>query len=707
MKGQELMSLTLEDLIPGGESTHLFQPEDIDGLQWWGEQCIYTENSDSLFLLNPKNGEKSLLFTFDSLNDLLEKKGLNKVYRPNRLSFPDGKKYEVYVNSPGKGYALVDLAEWKVRQFIPIPSAGENVDFNNLSRTVAYTKGNNLFVSTADKPDKAITDEPDGIVCGQSVHRDEFGITKGTFWSPDGKKLAFYRMDESMVSAYPLVNTDVRCAEVDFIRYPMAGMTSHQVTVGIYNTADEKVLFLQTGDPTDRYFTNITWSPDGSKIYLIELNRDQNKADLVRYDASTGNREGVIYEETHPKYVHPTQPIHFLPWDEELFLLRSQRDGYNHLYLYHTKGKFIRQLTQGEWIVRDVIGFDSEKKEVLITSNELSPLQNNLFRISLSNGKRSFMGTKKEGWQSAIPSPSGRYCIQTYSAHQTPREIDIIDGYGGNNIHLLSARNPYEGYRMPSFEAGTIKAADGKTDLYYRLLKPADFDPQKKYPVVIYVYGGPQIRLINDTWLYGTRGWDIYMANRGYLVFTLDNRGSSDRGFEFESCTFRHLGIEECKDQMKGVEYLKSLPYTDNTRIGVCGWSYGGYMTASLMLRYPDVFKAGVAGGAVTDWQYYEVMYGERYMDSPQENPDGYAECDLKNLAGQLKGRLLMIHDSNDPVVVPQHYLTFLKACVEARTYPDAFVYPGHGHNVLGRDRMHLYEKITRYFEEHLKYTHY
>ena len=250
-------------------------------------------------------------------------------------------------------------------------------------------------------------------------------------------------------------------------------------------------------------------------------------------------------------------------------------------------------------------------------------------------------------------------------------------------------------------EPWNFTASDG-TVITGKMCLPPNFDPNKKYPAIVYVYGGPHAQMITNSWMNDARGWDIYMANKGYIMFTLDNRGSSNRGLEFENVTFRHLGIEEGKDQVKGVDYLKSLPYIDSNRIGVHGWSFGGHMTTALMLRYPEIFKVGVAGGPVIDWKYYEIMYGERYMDTPQTNPEGYEQCDLKNLAGQLKGHLLIIHDDHDDTCVPQHTLSFMKACVDARTYPDLFIYPGHKHNVLGRDRVHLHEKITRYFEDYL-----
>ena len=582
--------------------------------------------------------------------------------------------------------------------------------------------------------EQAITDEPEGIVCGQSVHRNEFGISKGTFWSPKGTLLAFYRMDESMVTQYPLVDITARVGEVNNIRYPMAGMTSHKVQVGIYNPANGRTVYLNTGDPTDRYFTNISWSPDERSLFLIELNRDQNHAKLCQYDAQTGKLMQVLIEERHPKYVEPQQPIVFLPWDSNKFIYQSQRDGYNHLYLYDLerlhaiqpqeltkeeaeklwntikkagKGKTPTrvagvQLTSGPWLVQSILGFNAKKKEVIIAATKESPLQSNLYKVNIANGKLTPIDNG-QGVHNAQLSTSGTYLLDNWSAPDVPRAINIASTANGKEtVRLLTAANPFEGFKMPSVETGTLKAADGKTDLYYRLIKPADFDPTKKYPAIVYVYGGPHAQLIVNNWNYAARGWDLYMANKGYILFTVDNRGSSNRGLEFENCTFRHLGIEEGKDQVKGVEFLQSLPYVDGNRIGVHGWSFGGHMTTALMLRYPDLFKVGVAGGPVIDWGYYEVMYGERYMDTPQTNPEGYKQCNLKNLAPNLKGHLMIIHDDHDDTCVPQHTLSFMKACVDARTYPDLFIYPGHKHNVLGRDRVHLHEKITRYFEDYL-----
>ena len=713
LMAQELKMPTLDDLLPGGETYHY--AENLYGLQWWGDVLVKPE-IDRVVTVDLRNGKETLLAEIDDISDILKKDGIDTnlpSLQNVQLLWPGESK--ILVRTRTSYYVL----DWKNKTVVAkqeMPRGAANADFNNNSCNLAYTINNNLYVNG-----KQLTDEPEGIVVGQSVHRNEFGINKGTFWSPKGNLLAFYNMDESMVTEYPLVNIDARVGELNPVRYPMAGMTSHKVKIGIYDVNTDKTIYLDAGDPTDRYFTNISWAPDEKSIWLIELNRDQNHAKLCQYDVKTGKLMGVFYEEENPKYVEPENPIVFLPWDPSKFIYQSERDGFNHLYLMDTQTSVYSekhsvgnssykesfkttQLTKGNWLVQGILGFNEAKKEIIYSSTEVSPLQTNIYKVNVKNGTKTTLNDT-EGVHRAQISASGTYLIDNYSTPTVARKIDVYNTTGkglAKAINLLTAEDPLKGFLLPQIETGTIKASDGKTELYYRVCKPADFDATKKYPAIVYVYGGPHAQMIHNGLRYDARGWDLYMANKGYIMFTLDNRGSDNRGFEFESTTFRHLGVEESKDQVKGVEFLKSLPYVDANRIGVHGWSFGGHMTTSLMLRYPEIYKVGVAGGPVIDWAFYEVMYGERYMDTPQANPDGYKETNLRNLAGNLKGHLLMIHDYQDETCVPQHTLSFIKACVDARTYPDLFIYPGHPHNVSGRDRIHLHEKITRYFEDNL-----
>ena len=701
---------TLEDLNFGGRNYHSLRPQNMF-LTWWGDQLVQTD-VEECYTIDVKTGKKKLLFTLDQINEWAGCDGeQTQVRHLTNVSFPYPDKSVVAVGNR-RAFVLVDF---KAKQLVWQDSiSGQDAnDWNAKSRATAFVEKNQLFVVDADgNKQQLTTDGSREIVYGKSVHRDEFGISKGTFWSPDGQRLGFDRMDQSMVTDYPLVDIDPRIAELQPDKYPMAGTNTHVVTIGVYDLKTQKTVYLKTPSvdvaPTALeqtcYFTNIAWSPDSKTIYMFELNRDQNDCILVSYDATTGKCLDRLYRETSSKYVEPMEPIRFLPWDNSQFILQSRKDGYNHLYLYNVEGEQVKQLTSGSWEVMQVLGFNRKEKSIILAANKEHPLHRRLYSVSLSNGKMTMLETV-DGVHRAQLSPSGNFLIDTYSTPTRPRVIDVVDVTKKTPrcVNLLEADDPWAGYEQPIFECGSIKAADGVTDLYYRMVKPYNFNPEKKYPTVVYVYGGPHAHNVEASWHWASRTWETYMAQKGYIVFILDNRGSEHRGRDFEQATFRQLGQVEMQDQMKGVDFLKSLPYVDMDRLGVHGWSFGGFMTISLMLNYPDVFKVGVAGGPVIDWKWYEVMYGERYMDTPQQNPEGYEKTSLINKAKNLKGKLQVIIGGNDPTVVPQHALSFLKACIEAETQPDFFIYPGEGHNMAGHASVHLHERITQYFEDYLK----
>ena len=698
---------TLEDLNYGGTNYRNLQPQNL-WLTWWGDQLIETD-VEECSVIDAKTGKKTTLFTLEQINDWAKSDDQKYVRHLMNATFPYPDKPIVQVGNR-KAVILVDFKDKKIVWQDSI-SGQEAYDWNPISRATAYVDDHQLFVVDGQgKKHQLSTDGSREIVYGQSVHRNEFGIEKGTFWSPDGQRLAFYRMDQSMVADYPQVDIDTRIASYEPDKYPTAGETSHQVTVGVYDITTNKTIFLNTpiiqnnqnNQDTPVYFTNIAWSPDSKTIYMFELNRDQNDCRLVSYDAITGEKKAERYRETSEKYVEPMHPIQFLPWDDNLFILQSQRDGYNHLYLYNIKGELVKQLTSGTFVVQEVLGFNKKDKSIIISSNEANSIQHNTYAVDIKTGKRTLLDNGK-GSHHGVLSESGLYFYDKYSEPDVPRNIDVVEVKTAKAQRLLTAEDPWKGYQQPIFECGTIKAADGKTDLYYRMVKPHDFDATKKYPTVIYVYGGPHAHNVEAAWHWYSRSWETYMAQKGYIVFILDNRGSENRGRDFEQVTFRQLGQIEMQDQMKGVDYLRSLPYIDMDRLGVHGWSFGGFMTISLMTNYPDVFKVGVAGGPVIDWKWYEVMYGERYMDTPQTNPEGYEKTSLIAKAKNLKGKLQIITGYNDDTVIPQHCLSFLKACIEAGTQPDFFVYPGEPHNMRGHASVHLHERITQYFEDYLK----
>ena len=692
---------TLEDLNFGGKNYANLRPQNM-WLTWWGEKLIQTD-VEECYTIDTRTGKKSLLFTLEDINKMAGSNDESYVRHLMNARFPYPDKPIVALGNK-KAFILLDF-ETKNIVWQDSISGQEANDWNSVSRATAYVEDNQLYVVDGEgKKHQLSADGSRDIVYGQSVHRNEFGIRKGTFWSPKGNRLAFYRMDQSMVTDYPQVDIFPRSASYEPDKYPMAGMTSHKVTVGVYDVKADKTIYLQAGDPTDRYFTNIAWSPDEKTIYMFELNRKQNDCRLVSYDAESGEKIAELYHETSDKYVEPQNPIQFLPWDETKFIMQSQKDGYNHLYLFDVSGKELKQITSGKWVVLNVVGFNTKTKSILILSNETHPMNSNLYTVNIKNGKRRLMGKGIGVVQSAQPSTSGQMVALKLSSYNHPRFIDIINTNGmGKVTDLLDAEDPWKEYQQPIYESGSIKAADGTTDLYFRMVKPHNFDPNKKYPTVVYVYGGPHAHNVDASWHYASRSWETYMAQKGYIVFILDNRGSENRGRDFEQATFHQLGQIEMQDQMTGVEYLKKQPYVDMNRLGVHGWSFGGFMTISLMTNYPDIFKVGVAGGPVIDWKWYEVMYGERYMGTPQGNPDGYAKTSLIDKAKNLKGKLQIITGYNDNTVVPQHCLSFLDACIKAGTQPDFFAYPGEEHNMRGHASVHLHERITQYFEDYLK----
>ena len=574
------------------------------------------------------------------------------------------------------------------------------------------TKGKSLYIAKAEGDTVLVAEsENSQITYGQVVSRNEFGIDGGTFWSPSRDKLAFYRKDESKVTTFPLLDITSRTGSLVEIKYPMAGMGSENVQLGVYDLATAQTVYVKADEfGYDRYLTNITWSPDGTKIFIQVLDRSQKHLKLNMYDAATGDFIKTILTEDNEKYVEPQDPIWFIKGSNDLFIYRTDnRDGYRNLYLCDTEGN-IRRLTETD---ADVAYIANDGKYVWYTSAEVSPVENHLFRIGiklpssikgLSKVKfsKAEQLTKAEGWHSITMSPDLTEYVDMWSNVTTPRVTDLCSSDGKLIKNLLTSEDPTLDYAYTEICLGTVKSADGLHDNYYRMIKPLNFDPSKKYPTIVYVYGGPHSQMVTNTYLANLRRWEMHMAQRGYLVYVQDNRGTSNRGAAFEKAIHGQCGQAEMADQMEGVKMLMSLPYVDKDRIGVHGWSYGGFMTISLITNYPDIFKVAVAGGPVIDWKWYEVMYGERYMDNPEVNPEGYAKTSLINKAKDLKGKLLICQGAIDPVVVWEHSLSFVRECVKNNVQVDYFPYPCAEHNVMGKDRIHLNDKITMYFEDYL-----
>ncbi|MBO5276507.1 MAG: DPP IV N-terminal domain-containing protein, partial [Alistipes sp.] len=615
--------LSIEDVVLNRDLTPKSYP-----VRWVGASDSYaTVEQNALIAYDARTAKKRTLITVEELNQLL---ATNFKTMPAYSFEEDGSLVVTAHNQR----TVIDLKTKQITSRSQIPTGGENLTRQSgKGGLYAYTKKNNLYLFDGQKEIAVTSYDDPNIVCGQTVSRNEFGISGGIFFSPDATKLAFYRKDESHVTDFPLLDIQTRTGELKSIKYPMNGMASEHVSLGVYDIATGKTIYLNVTDfDEERYLTNITWSPDSQRIYIQVLDRAQHNVHLNSYSASTGQMLKQILTEHNDRWVEPQHPLVFLESDPTRFIYATDnRDGYWNLYLCNDEGQ-IERLTKTDASVAYVA---QDAKHVYYTSAEVSPIDNHLFRVEIATGKQTRL-TKAEGWHTVAVSKSGRYFLDTYSSLHVPRVVEL----GRTDLkparELFRAEDPTADYNYSEITIGTVKSADGKYDNYYRLIKPLDFDPTKKYPVILYVYGGPHSQMVQNTYLAQLRRWEMYMAQRGYVVFVMDNRGTSNRGAEFEKAINRQCGQAEMADQMEGMKWLMSHEWVDKDRIGVHGWSYGGFMTISLITNYPDVFKVGVAGGPVIDWKWYEIMYGERYMDNTQNNPEGFELTSLINKATNL-----------------------------------------------------------------------
>ena len=688
--------LTLEDAILKGRTE--LAPQNIAGLQWiagGSELCFQSEDGKAFIRRSPVGKKRDERI---SLAQIKAASGLELTRLP-RINWTSDQSF--YFQHKGAFYSY-NTSSKKSAKVLELPPNAANVDYWADKNQAAYTVDHNLYIMSGQGESVPVVNVGNSnIVSGQAIARFEFGIVKGTFWSPKGNALAFYQKDESAVADYPLLDISTAPGKLQTTKYPMAGQKSETASVGVFHLATQRLVYLKVDGPRDQYLTNLGWGPNEEFIYLAVLNRDQNHLWLNQYNAKTGELMKTLFEEQHPKYVEPENPVWFIPGKTDEFIWYSERDGFNHLYHYNTQGELLGQLTKGKWVVTGILGLSNSGKNLLVTGTDESGLNRYAYGVDLDNGEAKRL-SESSGIHRYQLSDDGIHLIDAYSSLRSPRVIDIITTRGDKVVNLLAATNPLRDYKVGTTELIELKADNG-VPLHARLIKPSDFEERKRYPVLIYVYGGPHAQMVSNSWMGQAPLWMNYFAEKGYLVFTLDNRGSANRGFEFENTIHRRLGEIETRDQMMGIEYLKGLSYVDANRIAVHGWSYGGFMATSMMLRQPGVFKAAVAGGPVVDWKYYEVMYGERYMDRPEENPDGYQKSSLLNYVKNLQGDLLIIHGTVDDIVVMQHSLDLIRHFVDEGIQVDFFPYPMHPHNVRGKDRVHLMTKVLDYVEESLE----
>jgi len=689
--------LTLKDAVLGQYRT--YGPDRMHGFQWipnTDSYSFFSKNYQTLYKSSVKGTKDQEWFTIQSVNKAMGSE-LSSFFglewkNENEFFINDGSKYYLFNTASNSGKLLHGLDQ----------EAG-NTLFHAKTANVAFTKENNVYINTGDGLKLIVTDNEDkNIVSGQAIARSEFGITGGLFWSPNGQHLAFYQKDETDVHNYPLVDINATPGELMSIKYPMAGQKSEKPKIGIYHIATKQTVFISPKGAIDDYLTNLTFTPDNNYVIIAEVNRDQNHMWLNVYDVKTGAFLKTLFEEKNDKWIEPEHVAFFPSEKSNNFIWISETDGFNNLYYYDFNGKLIKKLTQNKFVTKEILASKNDGKIIYFAATGPNGMNTLVYSVDLS-GKQNLI-TKVDGTHEFSVSTDGKFIYDAYSNHTTPHKSDVYSSTGKLLKPLINSTEKLNDAIIGTSEIVTLTGKDGST-LYSRLIKPSNFDPTKKYPVLVYVYGGPHAQLVTNSWLDGANLWMYWMAEQGYLVYTLDGRGSAERGFAFESQVHRQLGTVEMEDQMTGVEYLKSLPYVDGNRLAIHGWSFGGFMTTSMMLRNPDVFQVGVAGGPVTDWKYYEIMYGERYMDRPEQNEKGYEQASLLNHAANLKGELLLIHGTVDDVVVMQHNLALVKKFVDLGIQMDFFPYPMHKHNVGGKDRVHLMEKVLTYILENNQST--
>lgn len=683
--------ISIEDAVLKQNST--FRPSAVSQLQWLPvmEFISYADNNE-LIIEDGKGKAKTVI----SISQLNSSTGSSLKNIPAITWIDDN---EFYFEQAGKLYRYNWIKKtgntWmSVADF-------ENMKLHEKSGHVAYTIKNNVWVNVNGKG-RQITNLDSGIVAGTAIARSEFGITEGLFWSTDGSKLAFYQKDERQVTDYPLIDFTTLPANPNLIKYPMAGSRGELASAGIHDVTNNTTVYLDVnnGLKDDTYYiTNLSFTPDGKYVLAAIVNRGQNHMDLISFDANTGKQIRVLFSEHHEKYVEPEHTAIFLAGQSDKFLWFSERNGFNNLYLYDMSGKLLRH-TSAPFPIREFIGFGNKGKEAVVTAQGSNPTEQNVYIVNL--GDMSVNGlTSAAGTHNIQVSGTGNHIIDEWSSLEVPYQAEVRSTKGKVIRVLKKSDNPLKDYEVGDTKIFSIKADDG-TDLWCRMITPPNMKNKQKHPVIVYTYNGPHVQLVTNSWLGGAPLWMHSMAAEGYIVFTLDGRGSDNRGLQFEQAIFRNLGDQEIEDQERGVEYLREQTFVDAERMAIHGWSYGGFMTTSLMLRKPDLFKVGVAGGPVIDWNLYEIMYTERYMDTPLENPEGYSKANLTQYVGNLKGKLLMIHGAADDVVVLQHNMSFLKACVDKGKQVDFFMYPGHAHNVRGKDRAHLMVKVLNYITDNL-----
>ena len=686
-----------------------FSARSVSGLRSMNDGLHYTtmESGSEIKKWSYQTGEEvKVLFSTNDLPGKEFESFSDYVFSNDekRILFTTGRE-QIYRHSFRAGYFVWDIETNKVT---PLSMNGKQqiATFSPDGNKVAFVRENNLFYSDLDsgneirvtsdgKTNEIINGAPDW------VYEEEFGFSRAYDWSPDSRTLAFYRFNESHVRMFNMTLYEDLYPEWYQFKYPKAGEANSLVTIHVYNLADGSVKAMDTGRETDQYIPRIKWTRDPSKLAIYRLNRLQNHIEVLIADPSTGRSE-VLFSEKNKYFIAETSDnmITFLE-DGKHFIVMSDRSGWMHFYLYDMSGKLINPITSGKWEIDRFTGIDQKNRTLYYTSSETSPLQRNVYSIGL-NGENKKRLTPRNGTNSIVFSTGFRYYINYFSDASTPAYITLHDSKGKlirvleDNSRLSKTIEDF-GFSETGFFSFTTSEG---VELNGFMIKPPDFDETRQYPLFMYVYGGPGHQAVTDSW--NTRAWYQMLAQKGYIISCVDNRGTGARGEEFMKSTYLQLGKYETIDQIEAAMHLGSRDYVDAGRIGIFGWSYGGYMAGLCMTKGADIFKLGISGAPVTNWRFYDTIYTERYMRTPQENPDGYDDNSPVNHVEKLKGKFLIIHGTADDNVHTQNTIMMVDRMVKENIQFDMMLYPNHSHGIRGTAAHHMYQKITDYILENL-----
>ena len=704
-------NITLEDIWAKGT----FRSKSVQNINWMKDGAFYSALENGKIIKHQVTDGAAVETLFDQASGV-ENLGKKLEMEDYALSSDEQKILisaegePIYRRSSREENYVYDLKTKKIAQ---LSKGGKQMfaTFSPDGSKVVFVRLNNLYmVDLATMTEKQIT--MDGklnyIINGACdwVYEEEFSFAKAFQWSPDSKKIAFYTFDETKVPEYNM-QTWGKLYPTDYkYKYPKAGEANSIVTISIFHLTDNKTTKVDIGKETDQYIPRIRWTNDANVLSLNRLNRLQNKMEILHADANTGKTDIILTEEskTYVDVENFADDVYYLT-DNKSFVMSSEKDGFKHLYQYDMLGKLIRQITTGNWEVADFYGIDEKSKTLYFTSMEMSNIERQLFSISLE-GKLKKQLTNEKGMNSASFSKDFKYYILQNSTASTPLKVSLHKAPTGQLVKVLEDNavlsKKLDEYNIASKEFMTIKTSEN-IELNAWMIKPTDFDPKKKYPVFMFLYGGPGSQQVLNQFDGSNFMWFQHLAQKGYIVACVDNRGTGGKGADFKKSTYLNLGKLEVKDQIEAAKYWGSLPYVDKTRIGIFGWSYGGYMSSNCLFQGADYFKTAIAVAPVTNWRFYDTIYTERFQRTPQENPTGYDENSPVTHASKLKGNFLLVHGTGDDNVHFQNSISLEDALIKANKQFQSFYYPNRNHGIYGGNtRLHLYTMMTNFLEKNL-----